>query len=65
MVTGAAQTHMEICHGSVREKPDFRTTHEEADVIIVLQVIYLANPGKKRIHVMTQMYILCCFTTTI
>ena len=35
----------------MREIPDFRTTNEEADVIIIQQVIHLANSDKTSIRV--------------
>lgn len=51
VVTGAEPTPMEICNGSVQERPGLRTTHEEADVIIVQQVVHLANTSKSSIRV--------------
>ena len=51
IVTGADPIPMEICEGIMRDRPDLRTTHEEADVIIVQQVVQLANSGKNNIHV--------------
>ena len=53
VVTGAEQTPMEICNGSVRERPDLRTTNEEADAIIIHQVIYLDNSGTTSICVIS------------
>ena len=61
VVTGAEPTPMEICDGSIRERPDLRTTHEEADVIIIQQVVHLANSGKLSIRVIaddTDVYVL-------
>ena len=51
LVTGAEPTPLEISGGGVMERTDLRTTHEEADVIIVLQAIHLACLGKQSIHI--------------
>ena len=51
VVTGAEHTPVEICNSNVQERPDLRTTHEEADVIIVQQVVHLAETGKTSIRV--------------
>ena len=42
---------MEICEGIMRDRPDLRTTHEEADVIIIQQVFHLVDVGKSNIHI--------------
>ena len=52
VITGAEPIPVEICNGSIQERPDLRTTHEEADVIIIQQVVYLASAGKSNIHVL-------------
>ncbi len=51
VVTGTEPTPVEICDGSIKERPDIRTTHEEADVIIIQQVVHLAKSGKNSIRV--------------
>lgn len=51
VVTGAEPTPMEVCNRNVQERSDLCTTHEEADVIIVQQVVHLANTGKSSIRV--------------
>ena len=33
----------EICNGAVLQKVDLHTTHEEADVVIIQQVVKLAK----------------------
>ena len=43
---------MEICDGDIRTRSNPLTTHEEVDVIIIQQVVYLANLGKNSIRVM-------------
>lgn len=51
VVTGAEPIPIEICEGVLKERPDLRTTHEEADVMIIQQVVHLAETGKKEIKV--------------
>ena len=51
VVTGADPIPMEICNGNIRERADLRTTHEEADVIIIQQAVHSANSGKNSIRV--------------
>ena len=47
---------MEICDGSVLERPDLPTTHEEADVKNLQQVIHLTNSDKNNIPVLLLHY---------
>ena len=51
VITGKDPTPIEVLHGAQRELSDFRTTHEEADVIIVQQGAKLANAGTPSIRV--------------
>ena len=51
VITGKDPTPIEVLRGAQRELSDFRTTHEEADVIIVQQVAKLANAGTPSIRV--------------
>jgi len=51
VVTGPEPTPKEICDGDMREQSDLRTTHEEAYMIIIQQVLHLANSGKLSICV--------------
>ena len=51
VVTGGEPTPIELCNGIMTERPDLRTSHEEADVIIIQQVVHLAETGKKTINV--------------
>ncbi len=53
VVTGSEPTPIEISDGIIRERPDLRTTHEEADVIITQQVVHLANAGENSIRVLS------------
>ena len=45
VVTSQNPVPFEICNGVVLQRVDLRTTHEEADVIIVQQVVKLAEDG--------------------
>ena len=51
VITGKEPTPIEISKGMQRDRIDLRTTHEEADVIIVQQVVKIANEGAKSIRV--------------
>ena len=51
MVTGPDPAHIEIYKGRVRPRDDIRTTHEEADVIIVQQMVQLASIAVQNIYV--------------
>ena len=51
LVTGAKPTPLEISGGGVTERMQLKTTHEEADVIVVQQAIRLASFGKQSIHI--------------
>jgi len=51
VITGKDFTPIEIMKGLQRERIDLWTTHEEADVIIVQQVVKIANEGVKSIRV--------------
>ena len=45
VVTGKIPIPTEVCNGLQILRPDFKTMHEEADVIIPHQVVYLASLG--------------------
>ncbi len=45
VVTGKIPTPTEVCNGLQILRPDLKTMHEEADVIIPHQVVYLACLG--------------------
>ena len=51
VVTGPDSIPIEICNANTQERLDLQTTHEEADVIIIKQVVVLAYSGKHNIHV--------------
>ena len=51
VITGPEPIPTEIQSGHVKERPDLRTTHEQADVITVQQVVHLANYKKINICV--------------
>ena len=51
VVTGSGPTRIEIYKGRVTPRDDIRTTHEEADVIIVQQMVQLASIGVQNILV--------------
>lgn len=51
VVTASEPTPIQISNEYVEERQDLRTTHEEADVIIVQQVVHLAGIGRDSIRV--------------
>ena len=51
VVIGEAPIPIEVCSGSQILRPDLKTMHEKADVIIPNQVVHLANLGYCRIKV--------------
>ena len=52
VITGPEPTPFELRAGEIYERTDLRTTHEEADVIIVQQVVHLAvNENKESIRI--------------
>ena len=51
VITGKEPTPIEICKANKRDLLDFRTTHDEVDVIIIQQVVKIANMGAKSIRV--------------
>ena len=51
MVTGSQPVSLELHMGQCKLRPDLKTTHEEADVIIVQRVIHLSNRGVDTIQV--------------
>jgi len=53
ILTGPNPIPMEIAEYQVVERPDLRTTHEEADVIMVQQMVLLASSGVPSIRVIS------------
>ena len=45
VVSGTTSLPTEVCNGLQILRPDLKTMHEEADVIITHQVVYLASLG--------------------
>ena len=45
VITGPDPTPVQICDGQFADRHDFRTTHEEADVVIIQQAVHLATTG--------------------
>ncbi|KAL8595804.1 hypothetical protein ACOMHN_012222 [Nucella lapillus] len=67
IVTGQDPTPIKISAGGITiSRQDLRTTHEEADEIVVAQAIYAATRrGSMWVLLqMTQMSTLCCYITT-
>ena len=64
VITGKENTPVETYKGELHEHDDLRTTHEEADVIMVQQVAKVANEGTKSIRVIcddTDVFILLMY----
>ena len=64
VITGPDPTPVQICDEQVIQRIDLRTTHEEADVVIIQQVLYLASIGIKNIRVVaddTDIFVLLLF----
>ena len=53
IVTGKTPIPKEVCSGLQILRPDLKTMHKDADVIIPNQVVYLANLGCCRIKVIS------------
>jgi len=51
VVTAPDAVPFEICNGVELQRVDLRTTHKEADVIIVQQVVKLAEDGVSSVKV--------------
>ena len=56
IVTGKTLKPTEVCSGLQILRPDLKTMHEEADVIIPNQIVYLAKLGCCRIKVHQDMF---------
>ena len=52
VITQSEDVPKEVDAGSTHCRDDMRTTHEEADVIIVQQAVALANAGKKSVRIL-------------
>ena len=53
VITGQANTPMEVQRAVVNYRDDLTTTHEEADVIMIQQVAAVANDGARHIKVLS------------
>ena len=53
VVTGTTSIPTEVCNGLQILRPNLKTMHEEADVIIPHQVVYLASLGCYSIKVIS------------
>lgn len=53
VVTGQDPTPIEVSNGKVTLRHDLRTTHEEADVVIVQQMVHVALTGASSIRVIS------------
>ena len=53
IITGLASTPTEVYQGVSKQRDDLRSTHEEADVIIIQQVVSVANGGARHISVLS------------
>ena len=64
VITGKELMPLELNHGTRYHRTELKTTHEEADVIIIHQVIQIANAGAKSIKVIcddTDVFILLMY----
>ena len=52
-MTGPDPTPFEVSVGKVRRRHDLRTTHEEADVVMVQQMVHIASAGATSIRVIS------------
>ena len=67
MITGPDPTPVQICDGQLAERNEFRTTHEEADVVIIQQAVHLATTGINSIRVVaddTDVFVLLLYYYT-
>ena len=48
MVTGSEDTSIQVQYGEVKICPGMTTQHEEADVIMVTQMMFAVNKDKKK-----------------
>ena len=53
IITGQASTPTEVYQGVSKQRDDLRSTHEEADVIMIHQVVSVANGGARDITVLS------------
>ena len=61
VVTGKILIPTEVCNGLQILRPDLKTMHKEADVIIPHQVVYLASLGCCSVKVISDDKMsLCC-----
>ena len=51
VITGSEESTREVCQDVVRKRDDLRTSHEEADVIMIQQVFHAAEHGGSLIKV--------------
>ena len=60
VITGSSDVPLQVTHGLTIPRHDLRTTHEEADLIIVQQcygLIFDADVMKLRLCLMIQMFL--------
>ena len=64
MITGSEDIPIEVCDGNVSMKNEMRTTHEEADMIIVQQCYWLIKKGCTAVKIIsddTDVFALACY----
>ena len=54
IVTGLDPIPFEVCRGNVRDKLDLKNLQEEADTIIVAQMLSMVNEGYRQIQVICE-----------
>ena len=54
VVNGEMRIPTEVCNWLRVQRSDLKTTHEEADIIVPHQVVYLANIGCQSITVISK-----------
>ena len=53
VVTGPDPVPFEIYNGTTTQRNDLRTTHEEADIIIVQQMVHLCSQDIQCVHIIS------------
>ena len=51
LVTGPDPVPFDISNGTTTQRNDLRTTHEEADIIIVQQMVHLCSQDMQCVHI--------------
>ena len=68
IVTGLDPIPFEVCRGNVRDRLDLKNLQEEADTIIVAQMLSMVNEGYRQIQFRSSVKIQMCllyFSTII